>query len=147
MSNQINNIFNPIPRNSPLRKRETLYADFRKDLLRNPLTNDLALLTDEQAVKESLKNLILIDAGERLFQPDIGGSIRALLFENSTPALTKIVEERIRDIINNYEPRVVILNIEVFSLDDNNLLRINIYFYIINREEPLSLTVLLERTR
>ena len=77
---------------SPVRKRpQGIYADFTKDLAVNPVTGDLARIIDEEAVKESLKNLLLTDRGERLFQPEVGSDIRATLFENNTPAtLTRV---------------------------------------------------------
>ena len=73
---------------SPTKKKISLNSDFRKDLLVSPVSKDLALLKDEDAVKESIKNLILTDRGERLMQPYIGGNIRAMLFENMTPGLS-----------------------------------------------------------
>jgi phage baseplate assembly protein W len=116
----LNDPFNPIPTISPLRKKRILYADFRKDLTVNPISNDIALQTNEEAIKESLKNLILTDRGERLFQPNIGSDVRASLFENATPITLKILEERVRDVINNFEPRVSLIDVDVISLYDDS---------------------------
>ena len=65
---------------SPVKKKINLNTDFRKDLLVSPVSFDVVLLKDEEAVKESIKNLILTDRGERLMQPYMGGNIRAMLF-------------------------------------------------------------------
>jgi len=143
----LNDSNNGIPTNSPLRKKRNLYSDFYKDLTINPITGDLALRTNEDAIKESIKNLILTDRGERLFQPTIGSDVRASLFENATPVTLKILEERVRDVINNFEPRVSIIDIDVTSLYDDNRVQVTIYFYVKNREEPLSVDVFIERVR
>lgn len=143
----LNDPFSPIPRVSPLNKKRVLYSDFRKDLTINPISGDLALRTNEESIKESLKNLILTNRGERLFQPNIGSDVRASLFENVTPANLKVLEERVRDVINNYEPRVSIIDVDVTSLYDDNRVHVTIYFYVKNSENPVSVTVFIERVR
>lgn len=132
---------------TPIRKRVSLFADFHKDLTQNPLTEDLALKRDEEAVKESIKNLILTDRGERLMQPLVGGNIRAMLFENNTPSTIKIIQESIKETINFYEPRATLLDVIVQSSLDETTVQVGIYFYINNIEQPITLTVFLERTR
>jgi phage baseplate assembly protein W len=143
----LNNQLNPIPIVSPLRNRTTLYSDFHKDLTINPISSDLAIKRNEESIKESLKNLILTDRGERLMQPNLGSDVRASLFENATPVALKILEERIRDVINNYEPRVSIIDVDVTSLYDDNKVQVTIYFYVKNNEQPLSVDVFIERVR
>jgi len=137
----------PIEIITPLTHRETIYSDFRKDLDYNPISLDLALRKDEEAVKESIKNLILTDRGERLMQPLLGGDIKALLFENNTPAVIKIAQEKVKSTITEYEPRAKLLDVIVTSYPDENKILITIYFYIINIEEPIEVTVFLERIR
>jgi phage baseplate assembly protein W len=143
----LNDPLNPIPTISPLRKKRVLYTDFHKDLTVNPISSDLAVRSNEESVKESLKNLILTDRGERLMQPNIGSDVRASLFENATPVTLRILEERVRDVINNFEPRVSLIDVNVKSLYDDNRVQITIYFYVKNREEPLSVDVFIERVR
>ena len=65
-------------------KKISLYQDFKKDLELSPISSDITLNKDDEAVKESIRNLILTDRGERLMQPNLGGNIRAMLFENLT---------------------------------------------------------------
>lgn len=142
-----NDMFNPIPSQSPLRKKKILYSDFHKNLTVNPLSNDIAVKTNEEAIKESLRNLILTDKGERLFQPNLGSDVKATLFENVTPVTLKILEEKVRDVINNYEPRVSIIDVDVTSVYDDNKVQVTIYFYVKNREDPLSVSVFIERVR
>jgi phage baseplate assembly protein W len=128
-------------------KKITIYSDFKKDIEISPLSNDLAVLKDEDAVKESIKNLILTNKGERLMQPDIGANVTAMLFENMTPAVMKIMEEQIRETINTYEPRCELIDITVSPDYDNNIVRVRIEFFITNQEQPVEITVFLERTR
>jgi phage baseplate assembly protein W len=138
----------PLPIISPLRKRPSgIYADFHKDLTVNPITNDIARKLDEEAVKESLKNLLLTDRGERLFQPQLGSDIRSTLFDNNTPATLTILKQLVIDTINNYEPRVTVIDVSVTSDYDENRVAITIYFYLRNKETPSTLTVFLERIR
>lgn len=129
------------------RKVEAVYADFHKDLTTNPFSNDLALKTDEEAIKESLKNIILMDKGEKLFQPSFGGNIRAMLFELNSPATIKLIQEQIKSTINNYEPRVQLIDVEVYSLIDDNKIVIKIIYALRNREEPVQVEFILERVR
>lgn len=143
----LNDPFSPIPRVSPLTKKRILYTDFHKDLTVNPISGDVALKSNEESIKESLKNLILTNRGERLFQPNIGSDVRASLFENATPVNMKILEERVKDVINNYEPRVSLIDVDVVSIYDNNRVQITIYFYVKNSEDPVSVTVFIERVR
>lgn len=132
---------------SPRQKRISLYADLYKDLTQNPKNDDLALRRDEEAVKESIKNLILTDKGERLMQPLIGGNIRAMLFENITPAVLKMIEEQVRTTIEEYEPRAELIDVNVKSRIDDNKVEVTIRFYITNIAQPIQLNVLLERIR
>jgi len=132
---------------TPVRKKQSLFSDFHKDLTQNPISEDLALKRDEEAVKESLRNLILTNKGERLMQPLLGGNIRAMLFENNTPATIKFLQEQIKATIEEYEPRASLIDVTVQSSLDENTINVTIYFYINNIEQPITLTVFLERTR
>jgi phage baseplate assembly protein W len=132
---------------TPLGKRFSLFSDLHKDMTQNPLTEDLALKRDEEAVKESIKNLILTNRGERLMQPLIGGNVQAMLFENNTPATIKLIQEQIKSVIRQYEPRATLIDVIVRSSIDESTVEVGIYFYISNVVEPVSVTVLLERTR
>jgi phage baseplate assembly protein W len=132
---------------SPVRKRQSLFSDFHKDLTQNPVSEDLALKRDEEAVKESIKNLILTDRGERLMQPLVGSSIRSMLFENNTPSTIKMIQELITETIQTFEPRATLIDVIVQSSLDDSTVQVGIYFYINNSEQPVTLTVFLERTR
>lgn len=123
------------------------YTDFHKDLTIHPVTDDLAVRRNEASVKEAIKNLILTDRGERLMQPLLGGNIRAMLFENNTPATIKLIQDQIETTIREYEPRAQLIDVTVTSAINDNKIQVSIWFYINSIEEPVTVTVFLERTR
>jgi phage baseplate assembly protein W len=128
-------------------KKITLYQDFKKTLEKSPVSSDLTVLKDEDAVKESIKNLILTDRGERLMQPDLGGNISGMLFENITPATLVLIQNNIRTTIDLYEPRAELIDVIASSNIDDNVVKVEIAFYITNVQQPITLDVFLERTR
>ena len=128
------------------RKPET-YSDFFKDLTISPINNDLARKVDEESVKESIKNLVLTNRGERLFQPNLGCDVRKLLFDNIGPDTIVIAKEMIKNVLEAYEPRADVIGVDVIGDLDKNAVTINIVYSVINREEPLSLSITLDRVR
>jgi|TARA_B110000967_G_C18889497_1_gene566308 phage baseplate assembly protein W len=128
-------------------KKITLYQDFKKDLEISPVSQDITVWKDEDAVKESIRNLILTDRGERLMQPNIGGNLNAMLFENITPATLILIKNNVENTVNLYEPRAELIDVKVTSQIDDNTVRVNILFYITNVQQPITLDVFLERTR
>lgn len=128
-------------------KKITLYQDFKKNLEKSPVSSDLTVLKDEDSVKESIKNLILTDRGERLMQPDLGGNISGMLFENITPATLVLIQNNVRTTIDLYEPRAELIDVIASSNIDDNVVKVEIAFYITNVQQPITLDVFLERTR
>lgn len=121
------------------------FSDFNNSFAVHPVKKDLALKTDVNAVKQSVKNLILTDRGERLMQPTIGSKIRSMLFENFTGQTAQLVKQLIEETIDNHEPRAYITDVLVSPDPDNNNMNIKIVFGIINIEEPQRLELLIER--
>lgn len=132
---------------TPQTKKINLYSDFKKDLEINLLTDDLAVTRDEDAVKEAMRNLVLTDRGERLMQPYLGAGLKELLFENLTPATLELIKDRVQTTLEIYEPRADIIDVTAAGSLDENEVYINVRFYISNREQPITLDVILERTR
>lgn len=130
-----------------VKKMDVLYADFPKDLLQNPVNMDVSRKTDEEAVKESLKNILLTNRGERLFNPSFGSDIRNILFENMYGDIKYELENTIRTAIEVYEPRCNLIQVDAISSLDSNLVTINIVFTIINTQEPITLSIALSRVR
>jgi phage baseplate assembly protein W len=95
-----------------------------------------------------LKNLILTNIGERLFQPFVGSNVNASLFENISIATLSTLEFYIQNTIENNEPRVNLLNVTVESNPSNeNEIIVTIYYNLINNPETTSFAFLLKRVR
>lgn len=123
------------------------YSDLDFNFTAHPVTKDVSRRFDENAVKTSLKNLILTRNYERPFHSEIGSPIRALMFEPASPMLNITLKRAIIDVINNFEPRIDLTEVSVISSPDNNAVYITVYFKLLNTQQPLSLDLTLERTR
>jgi phage baseplate assembly protein W len=132
---------------TPVSKKQNLYSDFKKDLTISPISKDLALVKDEDAVKQSIRNLVLTDPGERLMQPNIGGGIRGLLFENITAGTLNLIESRVKTTIETYEPRAVLIAVTASSRYDDNQVNVVVEFYVRNSDIPVTLDLILTRVR
>ena len=108
---------------------------------------DIVKRYDEQAIKASVRNLILTSNYERPFHPEIGTQINSLLFEPATPMLSAVLERAIRTTINNFEPRVDLNDVQCVVNDDSNSVDVSIIFTILNTQTPQVLNLVLERTR
>lgn len=117
------------------------------DLDMSPVTRDLARLTDVDAVKKSVRNLILTNFYERPFQPGIGSGIRSLLFENQTPMIDAQIKRAVSDALQNYEPRAKLVDVRVISNIDYNELRVIIVFYVLGKADPVTVDLIIDRVR
>jgi phage baseplate assembly protein W len=124
-----------------------IFSDLDLNFAPHPVTGDLVRKHDENAVKQSIKNLIMTRHFERPFHSEMGSPIRELLFDLMTPVTALMVRRAIIDLISNFEPRVKLLGVEVIPSEENNSLYVSITFKLVNTESPLSLEFLLERTR
>ena len=132
--------------NNSSRSNKT-YSDLNLNFTKNPATNDVARLTDIEAVKRAVRNLVLTNQFERPFHPEIGSSIRDLLFETITPLNAVLLEDRIREVIVNFEPRAELTGIQVFDEIDNNQYRVIINFTVLGSSEGVTITEFLQRLR
>jgi len=114
--------------------REQSYSDFDLMFRANPVNGDVALKKNEQAVKQSVLNILLTNRGERPFDPNFGSDITSQLFENFDPIVETILEEQIRTALRNYEPRVNLLGVVVDGSPDRNAMNVRVEFEIISPE-------------
>jgi len=129
-------------------KRSTrIFSDLNLNFTKNPATKDVARLTDVEAVKRSVRNLVLTNRFERPFHPEIGSSIRDLLFENVSPLTAVLLKDRIAEVINNFEPRAGLVSVNVNDQPDKNEYVVTVSFYVLNSPEPTDVTVYLQRLR
>jgi hypothetical protein len=124
-----------------------IYSDIDFTFTKKPVTGDVALGYDTQAVIRSIRNLLLTKRYERPFNPNLGSNIDALLFEMVSPITASSLETEVRNVIDNYEPRAKLSDVVVSANPDGNAYNITITFYIENATAPTSVTLLLERNR
>ena len=136
------------------RKAQTLrviqpefFSDFLSGFDIDPIKQDLYKVTNEEAVKSSIRNLLLTNAGDRLYDSKLGSNIRSILFENFSPAMDSVLEDLIRTTIENYEPRAKIEQVFVNSEVADHYVVATIVFSIINKEEPITLEFFLNKIR
>lgn len=123
------------------------FSDLDFNFTAHPVTGDIVRRFDESAIKNSLKNLIMTSNYERPFHSEIGSPVKRLLFEPATPMLQVMLERAISDTINNFEPRVELLNVDVVVSEDTYEVYVTVEFQIVNTTQPLTLDLTLERTR
>ena len=128
-------------------RQQEYYSDLDLAFLAHPVTGKLTKKTNRNAVRQSVKSLILTDFYERPFRPNLGCNVRAMLFEQFTPVTKQKLENAVREVIYNFEPRAEVIEVIAEQRDDLNLLTLSVAFYVINDPEPVILDVLLERVR
>lgn len=129
------------------KKKTEFFSDFVSSFVVTPMGNQLAKVVNEKSVNQSLKNLLLTDLGERLFQPNIGSDISYLLFEPNLRENYDMVETFIRSTVKNYEPRAEIQEVVFNEPDNEHELDITIYYNLINNPEIITFNLLLKRVR
>lgn len=125
----------------------TIYSDFSNAFLQNPLSGDLGLVVNENAVRSSLRNLILTNRYERLLDPYIGTDLQALLFETPDSGVTKLVQEYIKQTVQNYEPRVNLIDVKCVPYPEQNGFTATIVYSIKTFNGTQTLTIPLTRVR
>lgn len=127
--------------------RKYNYSDLDLDFIAHPTTGDVVRKFGEDAIKRSLRNLVLTNFYEKPFRPGIGSNVTKLLFENATPVVSNMISDAIREMARNYEPRVDIRQVSVKFSDSDNGYNVSIVFVILNRNEPVNINLFLERIR
>ena len=124
------------------------YTDLDLFFSKKATSKDISKVTDIQAVKRSIRNLVLTNHYEKPFHPEIGSVVRDMLFEPMTPITANILARKIEDVIENFEPRAKLVGIRALPNLDRNEYEVTIEFYVINTPtELVDLTVMLERLR
>lgn len=123
------------------------YKDLDLDFIKKPGSKDISKKIGEEAVKRSLRNLILTNFYDRPFQPRIGCNAQKLLFENFTEVTAILLSNAIKEVIANFEPRVDVMAVSVIPSPDDNAYTANIVFKVKNRLEPYVVDIFLERIR
>ena len=130
-----------------IQRNTRTFSDLNLLFTVNPATRDITKKIDEEAVKASVKNLIQTKNFERPFHPEIGCQINNLLFENISPVIFNLMKKTVFDVLEKFEPRIVVLDVVAAEKPDNNELDVTIIFKIINTERPITLRTTIQRVR
>lgn len=124
-----------------------VYSDLDLTFIPHPTKRDVPRLLDAEAVKRSVKMLVMTKHHERLFHPEIGCDATQVLFEPVSRVTEQILKRSIEDVINNFEKRARLRSVVVKVNPDNNSYNATIEFFIANNPNPVNLTMILERVR
>ena len=114
----------------------------------NPLSNDLLAIKNETAIARSVRNLIFTLQGERFFNPDLGSRVSRALFENIDRISASVIEDEIRNTIDNFEPRVRLIDVSVAPDCSNNEFNVTLSYNIVGIDVlPQQLSFALQQTR
>jgi len=129
-------------------RKSRAFKDISLSFSPHPVTKDLPVLTNERAITRSVRNLVETIPSERVFNSLLGTSIRDTLFDNFDRSTVMIIEDEVRQVVANYEPRVTNVGVKVSANPDDNFLSVNVFFEIIGLDLPTqSFTFILEPTR
>ena len=113
-----------------------------------PVTKDITVIKNANAIKRSIRNIVQTIPGERFFNPILGSDVRSSLFEFVDFGTASVIQKEIATAIENFEPRVYNVEVEAIAIPDDNEFEVNIYFDIIGQEFPTQeFTFMLEATR
>lgn len=128
-------------------KKSRTFTDLDLNFTKHPVTRDVTVKVDDEAIKASIRNLVLTSNYEKPFHSEIGSQLPALLFEPASPITALLIQRAIIQTITNFEPRVTLTDVAVRFSQDNNSVYATIEYKIINTSTPQTVNLTLERTR
>jgi phage baseplate assembly protein W len=132
----------------PLRSVSRGFKDISLSFKRNPVTNDILSLRNEDAIKRSVINLVRTRVGERFFNPLLGSKVENYFFELADIGIEEPLKEEIKTVINNFEPRVRLRNVDVALFPEDNAMDVSIVYDIVGLSVPQqAITFVLQPTR
>ena len=129
------------------KRSSRIYKDLNLGFQQNTATKDIQKITDAEAVKRSVRNLINTNHYEKPFHPEIGSNLRGLLFENITPQISHYMGKQIELLIKNYEPRCKMVEVVNKPNIERNGYSVSVSFYVVNTPTPIQVETFLERLR
>ena len=134
--------------NNDISRNVRQYSDLDLFFGKRTVGSDVNKVTDIQAVKRSVRNLILLNTYDKPFHPEIAGGVREMLFEPMTPMIAQIIARKVEDVIDNFEPRARLVGVRATPDLDRNPYELSVHFYVVNAPtELVDLSVMLERLR
>ena len=122
----------------PAQRVSKRFKDLSMSFKYNPLSGDLIALKNENAIARAVRNIVLTTPGEKFFDPDFGSSVSEILFENVDDITAVSIQDEIRNCLNNYEPRVDLINVDVDPNFDENQFDVKITYRIVGIDIPPS---------
>ena len=132
---------------SELNRVPARYSDFKVDLEVNPMTLDLALSKNADAVKRSVRSLLTTGMYERFYRPYIGAGLQKYLFEPVTKVTAELIRQSIIATIRNHEPRALLIAARVTARPDDNEYDATVTFGIVNVPDVVTLSQIIRRAR
>jgi phage baseplate assembly protein W len=121
-----------------IQKRVSLgFKDINMSFKKNPLTNDLIVVKNENAIAQSVKNLVLTGRGERLFNPNIGSGLAQALFENIDVISASQIQSEINSLLRDFEPRINLTDVKVDPDFENNAFNVTVEYEITGINTPI----------
>ena len=143
-----NSAYEDAQANNDISRNVKQYSDLDLFFAKKIVGSDVNKVTDIQAVKRSIRNLVLLNTYEKPFHPEIAGGVREMLFENMTPIIGQIIARKVEDVIENFEPRARLVGVRAVPDLDRNGYELSVHFYVVNAPtELVDLSVMLERIR
>ena len=140
--------FNDAQANNDISRNVRQYRDLDLFFTKKSGSNDISKITDIEAVKRSIRNLVLTNFYEKPFHPEIGSGVRSILFENMTPITAIVLARKVEDVIENFEPRARLISVRSLPNLDRNEYEVTIEFFVVNTPtELVDMTVFLEVLR
>lgn len=124
--------------------RQVFFSDLPLDIT-IASDGDLALVTNRNAISQSLRMIINTAKGSRVFSSDYGCRIRGFLFEPFDETTARRIGEELRESIVNFEKRITLLDINVILKDDERSYEVEVTYQVVNRNETETLRVSLEK--
>lgn len=126
-------------------KRSRRFDDLLISMKKNAFTDDVSVVKNDNAIKQSIKNLVLTNPGEKHFQPNVGSRVFNLLFEPLDAFTADAVKDEVINTINQYEPRVELTDVVVVPIDQGNKLSITIEYRIVGLPVVETIDFVLQR--
>ena len=131
-----------------IQRKSRAFKDISLSFTPHPVTKDIPVLSNERAIIRSVRNLVETIPTERFFNILIGTEIRDSLFENFERSTVMVIEDQVREVLDNYEPRVTNVGVQVDAQPDDNEFDVTVFFEIVGLDAPQqSFTFLVEPTR
>lgn len=134
---------------STIKRNTRTFVDLDLSFARHPVTGDVIKITGVNAIKRSVKHLVLTNFYERPFNPYLGSNLTHLLFEPATNQTAFLIQSAIENVISNYEPRIDLSQFQVQVVPNTvqNGFNVTVFFFPQNASNPETLSIFLERTR